>query len=104
MGGTDNELDRTAETIKLLEMKEKGHQNDASVEENIQTTPPDPGILAKTEFGCGRESADAEKNQTFIELPAGSAKKSSDALKQNPNAKSSANLMSKTVFFLWSNN
>ncbi|XP_057773227.1 uncharacterized protein LOC130992562 [Salvia miltiorrhiza] len=101
--GVDNELDRTAETIKPLEVKEKSHQNDmngvdASVEESIQTTPPDPGILGKTEVCRGRESADAKNNLTFIGLPVGSEKNSSSgALKQSPDTKCGANSMNKTV-------
>lgn len=93
LSGADNELDRTAEAIRLL-VKEEGRQSDvngvdASDEERIQTTPPDPCILAKTEVGCGRESSDAKK------------KSNNGYLKRCPNTKGGDNLMDKAVCFLW---
>ncbi|KAL1535664.1 hypothetical protein AAHA92_28419 [Salvia divinorum] len=101
LSGEGNELDRTPETIRLLDMNENRHQNDivgvddASVEENIQTTPPDLGILAKPEVTRGRESTDAKMNQTSIGLPVCSEKSSSGALKQCPVTKCDAKLMNK---------
>lgn len=90
--------------------EEKGRENDvngidASVEEeHIQTTPPDTALFAKIEDGYGGESVDANKvladNQTFVGLPVGSEKKSSDTIKQSPNTKCSTNSMNTTVSFL----
>lgn len=90
-------------------VKEKDHENDtngvdASVEENIQTTPPDSDILARTEVVHGRESEDAKKvlgeNQMSMGLSVGNEKSSNGALKQSPNTKCSTNSMSKSVCFL----
>ncbi|KAG6419807.1 hypothetical protein SASPL_116319 [Salvia splendens] len=99
LSGADDELDQTAEAIWPLEVKEEGRQSDvngvdASVEERIQTTPPDPCILAKTEVGCGRESSDAKKDQTFI---VGCEKSNNGSLKRCPNTKDGDNLMDKAA-------
>ncbi|KAH6821935.1 hypothetical protein C2S53_016660 [Perilla frutescens var. hirtella] len=100
------DLSRTAETIRPLEVEGKGHENDvnsvdASVEERIQTTPPDPGIFPKTEDGYDGECVNADKvlaeNQTLMGFPVGSEKSSNDALKLSPNTKYSTNSINKTV-------
>ncbi|XP_047956337.1 uncharacterized protein LOC125202060 [Salvia hispanica] len=101
LSGEGNEPDRTAEITGLQKEKENGHQNNmngvdgASVEGCIQTTPPDPGTLANTEAGRGRESADAKTNQTFIGLSVSREKGSSAASKQCPDTKCDAKLMNK---------
>lgn len=101
LNSANNVLDRT--------VKEKDHGNymngvDASVEENIQTTPPDSDILARTEVGHGRESEDAKKvlreNQMLMGLLVGSKKSSNGALKQSPNTKCSTDSINKYVCFL----
>ncbi|KAG6395255.1 hypothetical protein SASPL_145896 [Salvia splendens] len=90
----------------ILDVNENGHQNDmngvddASVQENIQTTPPDPGIIAKTEVSHGRESEDAKTNQTSIGLPVCSEKGSSATSKQCPHTKCAAKLMNKMFAFI----
>lgn len=100
LSSANNVLDRT--------VKGKDYENymngiDASVEENIQTTPPDSDILARTEVGQDRESEDAKKvlreNQMLMGLLVGNEKSSNSALKHSPNTKCSTGSMNKYVCF-----
>ncbi|KAL8480999.1 hypothetical protein ACS0TY_027512 [Phlomoides rotata] len=75
---------------------------DASMEEeDIQMTPPEPGMFVKTMHDHGAESLEANKllseNQTLMGLSVVSAKSSADASKQSPNTKCNTNSMNRSV-------
>ncbi|KAI3470052.1 hypothetical protein Pfo_026715 [Paulownia fortunei] len=112
LSGAEHELDQTAEIIRLLEVEQKGHENDvdrvdASVDEECgQMTPPDPGIFPKTEVGHGGESMEANnmlaENQIFKGLSGGSEKSNGDVLRQSPNSNRGTNSINRSVNFLQS--
>ncbi|KAK6161648.1 hypothetical protein DH2020_005029 [Rehmannia glutinosa] len=95
--GKENELGQTAETIRPVEVAQKGHESDAdnrvdvSVEQEcVQMTPPDPGMFTNTEADHGGEYMEANnvlgEKQISKGLSVGSEKSNCDVLRQSPNS------------------
>ncbi|KAK6161647.1 hypothetical protein DH2020_005028 [Rehmannia glutinosa] len=106
--GKENELGQTAETIRPVEVAQKGHESDAdnrvdvSVEQEcVQMTPPDPGMFTNTEADHGGEYMEANnvlgEKQISKGLSVGSEKSNCDVLRQSPNSKCGTNSVNRTV-------